>query len=479
MKDMESAGHGGQGDLQRRLTQIVGVPIRELDVRPLAGGASRQLLKLTAQTPDGPRPAVLRADHEGDTQPKANFTEAAVLAAAGAAGVPCPRLLHDDTPGELIGTPGMLIEFVEGETIARRILRDERFAAARRALPADLARAAAAIHAIDPNSLSEAGLRELVDPVASLAEEYREIGIQRPVFDLALARLEDTRPENTTGTAVVHGDFRLGNLMVDESGLAAVLDWELAHLGDPDEDLGYLTMRAWRFGGPGEVAGLGDLDAFLDDYARASGRRPDTTAVRWWQARATLWWGIGTLRQMQRAHENHPNELELLAIGRRAAEQEHDLLQLLFPDSLPDPAEAGAAGAPRSAAGAPRSDRAAAANVDPLDPDDLFSAPCAAELLGALSRWIDRDVVSSDDAPSSFRGRVARNVVDLVGRQRELEPVATASSASALATLGFASEPELAAAIRSGAARDVDLLVPALDLITRFRLSASNPRYLG
>lgn len=487
--DAEPAVHDS-AHLARILSRILGAPVHEVVVSTLAGGASRKILRFDARTTDGTRTAVLRADHRGNEAPEANAAEAAVLAAAGAAEVPCARLLHDDTAGELIGTPGLLLEHVDGEAIARRILRDERFATARAALPGDLARAAAGIHAIDPAAVARAGPHRLDDPVARLAEDYREIGIVRPVIEASLRRLAETRPPAGAET-VVHGDFRLGNLMVDESGLAAVLDWELAHLGDPDEDLGYVCMRAWRFGGPGEVAGLGELDAFLDAYAEASGRRPDTAAVRWWQARATLWWAIGTLRQMQRAHDEHPNELELRAIGRRCAEQEHDLLRLLFAEHLDPAPAAGAAGAGAAGAGAAEASTspAPAATGAPLAPgalsgpglsaDALFSAPTADELLGALSRWLTRDIVAGDGTVTAFRGRVARNVVDLVRRQRALEPAALAEVSAGLARLGAVDEHALAERIREGAdPAEAAALVPVLDAITRWRLRTSNPAYL-
>ena len=67
----------------------------------------------------------------------------------------------------------------------------------------------------------------------------------------------------------VHGDFRCGNLLVGPDGLRGVLDWELAHAGDPAEDIGWLCAPAWRFGGAGEVGGFGALD---DAAGRLRGR---------------------------------------------------------------------------------------------------------------------------------------------------------------------------------------------------------------
>ena len=72
--------------------------------------------------------------------------------------------------------------------------------------------------------------------------------------------------------SVRHGDLRLGNVIVDEHGLAAAIDWELVQLGDPLQDLAYLCLKAWRFGGPGEAAGLGTVDELITAYEATGGR---------------------------------------------------------------------------------------------------------------------------------------------------------------------------------------------------------------
>ncbi|MEY3806009.1 MAG: hypothetical protein RIR69_821, partial [Actinomycetota bacterium] len=140
--------------------------------------------------------------------------------------------------------------------------------------------------------------------------------------------LENNRPTSQR-TTLVHGDFRLGNVIVDAGGLRAVLDWELAHMGDPMEDLGWLCVRAWRFGGKGPVAGLGHYDELFDAYEQVAGVRPERDVVRWWEILGTLKWGIMCIVQANTHLSGVSRSHELAAIGRRVCENEYDLIGLL------------------------------------------------------------------------------------------------------------------------------------------------------
>ena len=108
-----------------------------------------------------------------------------------------------------------------------------------------------------------------------------------------------------------------------------MLDWELAHLGDPVEDIGWLCARAWRFGGPGRVGGFGTLDQFLNTYCSASGRVVNVDRVRWWEAYATVKWAVICLLQGSAHLSGTARSVELAAIGRRVCESEGDLLVLM------------------------------------------------------------------------------------------------------------------------------------------------------
>jgi aminoglycoside phosphotransferase (APT) family kinase protein len=219
----------------------------------------------------------------------------------------------------------MVVRRVPGETIARKILRDDQYTEARAALPGQLGRALAALHRLPVDTVPQL-LR--VDQV----QQYREVldltGQPHPTFELAFRWLAERRPP-PAGEAIVHGDFRLGNVIVDDQGLAAVLDWELAHVGDPMEDLGWLCVKAWRFGGRAPVAGLGEYDDLFDAYSEASGRRVDPVVVRWWEVLGTLKWGIMCIMQANAHLTGASRSHELAAIGRRVCENEYDLLALM------------------------------------------------------------------------------------------------------------------------------------------------------
>ncbi|HXM58304.1 MAG TPA: phosphotransferase, partial [Candidatus Dormibacteraeota bacterium] len=176
------------------------------------------------------------------------------------------------------------------------------------------------------------GLGEPSPPARLLAERRGEmdaLGEPRPVFELALRWLAERAPA-TGPPALVHGDFRLGNVIVGPEGLRAVLDWELAHAGDPAEDLGWFCVRAWRFGRDRLPAGgLGSREALLEAYAAAGGAPVDAAGLRFWEVYGTLRWGIMCGIQAAAHLTGAVRSVELAAIGRRACEMEWALLELI------------------------------------------------------------------------------------------------------------------------------------------------------
>jgi aminoglycoside phosphotransferase (APT) family kinase protein len=234
--------------------------------------------------------------------------------------VPEPRIVAS-------GDSFLLMERVEGETIARRILRDERFASARPHLAEQCGEILARIHSIPSASIPGLDARDPLTETAAMVHSFAE---PSPALELGLAWLERNRPE-PEGSVVLHGDFRLGNLMIGEDGVRAVLDWELVHRGDPFQDLGYLCVRAWRFGGEQPVGGFGTYEDLFRGYERVSGRDVDPARVRWWEVFGTVWWGGVCMQQAWRHLSGSERAVELAAIGRRAWEQEYDVLLALAP----------------------------------------------------------------------------------------------------------------------------------------------------
>lgn len=293
----------------------------------LTGGASRETWAFDVRRGDGTvEELILRRGTPREARVGAAI-EARAISMAREAGVPEPRIVfHSDDPA-VLGAPCVVMERVAGETLARRILRDDAYAAARPQLAGQCGEILARIHTLDANELGlDADAAD--DAVESLAGVLSGFEEPRPALELGLRWLDTHRPPPTPAT-VVHGDFRLGNLIIGPEGIRAVLDWELVHAGDPMEDLGYLSVRAWRFGGPHPVGGFGSYDELLDGYERVAGFRPDLDTVRWWELYGTVWWGVMCMAQASRHLGGVTRSVELAAIGRRTAEQEYDTLRII------------------------------------------------------------------------------------------------------------------------------------------------------
>ncbi|WP_433782317.1 phosphotransferase family protein [Actinomycetospora sp. CA-101289] len=436
--------------LAARLADVSGATVAVTDLRRLTAGASRETWAFTAVQDDGRRDLVLRRDPPGAARPDGMALEAAVIAAAGAAGVPVPPLVDSGSDPATVGAPYLVTGHVDGETLGPRLLRDDRYAAAREGLAAELGRTLARVHAIPVADVP--GL-PAVDPLDDLRATRDALDEPLPTVEIALRWLERHRPD-AVPDAVVHGDFRLGNLIVDETGLRAVLDWELVHRGDPREDLGWLCTKCWRFGSPLPVAGLGTVDELLDGYAEVAGHRPDAEAVRWWQVHRTSWWALGCREMAERHLTGRTPSVELAAIGRRVAEQEHDLLLALGVPAGEGPA------------------------VDAAPRSDLHGRPAAADLVDAVAGFLREDVVAGGDERTAYLARVAANVLAGVGRELALGPEQERRHRERLAALGFRDQAELAAAIRT---ERVDADDPALLAAVRAavddRLAVANPRY--
>ncbi|GIU87193.1 MAG: tyrosine protein kinase:aminoglycoside phosphotransferase [Acidimicrobiia bacterium] len=325
-----AAPHPDPDALAAVASRAIGAEVTIEAIRRLSGGASRETWAFDACTPAGGRHGlVLRRDPSRHAGASDRSTEYRLLAAAGAAGVPVPRVRALLEPADGLGS-GFLMDRVEGETIPRRILRDDAFAAARPVLARQCGAIAAAIHAVPAGSLPPLPVQDAAGQVAQYRALLDGFGEPHPAFELGLRWLADHAPPPPERPALVHGDFRNGNLVVGPDGVRAVLDWELAHLGDPVEDLGWLCVRSWRFGNTARVVGgFGDLDDLLDAYAAAGGGAVDAEHVRYWVALGTLKWGVICIAQAFTHLSGTVRSVELATLGRRVAETEWDLLDVL------------------------------------------------------------------------------------------------------------------------------------------------------
>jgi aminoglycoside phosphotransferase (APT) family kinase protein len=306
------------------LRPILGDDVVVENLQTLTGGASRTTYSFDAVTLEGGRRLILRSAPV-DNRFAGMELEAAVQQAAAEAGAPVPNIVIASNSVAALGNPFLICDEVAGETIVRRIQRnlDD---TGRAILLEQCAQALAAIHRARTDA---AGLIER-DEIAEWRQRLDELGDTTATFEWAFRWLEANRPA-PSAIRLVHGDFRMGNLIVDGSTLAAVLDWEAVHIGEVYEDLAWFCVRAWRFGAPAALAagGLGTIEDFVSAYEQAGGAAVDRKALRWWQVLGTLKWGIICRYQAERHLSGQTRSVELATIGRRVCENEWDVLDLL------------------------------------------------------------------------------------------------------------------------------------------------------
>lgn len=307
-------------------------------LRRLSAGATLQTWAFDAVGIGEPQPLILRRSPGGlrgaESLPLA--AEAALLRAMATASPTLQPLLaevlHVLEPAENLGD-GFVMRRVAGETIPRKIQRDAHFAPARERLVPQLGHALGAIHRVPGAALPPLPRRDLAQTLDKLAARCATLPRPNAVFAFALRWLHEHRPDAAgERLALVHGDYRLGNVIVRQDGLAAVLDWEIAHLGDPAEDLAWITLPPWRFGRIDQpVAGLGSREQFFEAYEATGGGRVDAARVRWWQAAGSLRWGLACAGMREWFDSGGDPSVERAMIARRVSENELDLLRLIAP----------------------------------------------------------------------------------------------------------------------------------------------------
>ncbi|MGB5076908.1 MAG: phosphotransferase family protein [Sphingorhabdus sp.] len=319
--------------------------------------------------------------------------EAAIVRAARAAGVRAPEIVAEIDVSDCLGT-GYLMKRVEAEVNPARILSDPPAG-----LLPELARELAHIHAVPLQSLPEIPFPDAASLCADLRDRFLQYGGDRPVMALAFKWLEDHAPV-AVEPVLLHGDFRMGNIMVGPDGLAAVLDWELAHLGDRHQDLAFGCINSWRFGHIDRPAfGVGALDVLWQCYKQESGVDVDPGRFRYWLVYSTLWWGICCLQMAEIWRSGLDASLERAVIGRRASETEVDLLMLLEQD-------------------APAAERASITIAPAADPRRQ-GEPSSVEMLEALASWIETDVKPKFQGRDKFMSAVAINAIGMLTREAQ------------------------------------------------------------
>lgn len=376
-------------------------------------------------------------------------------------GLKVPEIIAQLPADSALGE-GFIMSCINGEALPNRLLHKPEFSQARNNLSSQCAKELAHIHRIDPDDLPVT--LPVLSPRVLLEEQerfYRQFGSSNAVFELAFGWLTRTCPEPQE-YRLVHADFRMGNFLVDGEGLTAVLDWELAHIGDPLRDISFLCMPSWRFGQYDlEAGGFASLENWLGDYETASGQRVPREHFEWWMIFNILWWGVTCLRLGSTFRDGSVPTVERTIIGRRISEVELDLLLSLE---------------------AQRAD----ANAVLLAPPPSLNAELAtdeeiqyAEVAQALAQWNKNDILPEASGHGVFASRVANNALGMVGRALRLEEPYGQQQAQRLAELGYDNKA-LANALRADFERCNDRATwDHLRLTTLERLTIDQPQYAG
>lgn len=320
--------------LQALVLRLVPGAQRIDGLQRLSAGATLQTWSFDALGSALCHPLILRRSPGGlrGTESLPLEVEAALILALAPSGLPVPTVLHTLLPADGLGD-GFLMTRIAGETIPRKILRDAAFASVRPALVARLGAVLGEIHRTDTANLPVLPLRSNAAMLAKMQARCDALARPSAVFAYALHWLRERLPADPATPRLVHGDFRLGNLIIEpgaQGGLRAVLDWEIAHLGDPAEDLAWICLPPWRFGQIDQpVAGLGTRAQLFQAWQAASGWTADPERVRWWQAMGSLRWGLGCAGMCDWFSSGRDATVERAMIARRVSENELDLLRLL------------------------------------------------------------------------------------------------------------------------------------------------------
>ena len=306
-----------ENSLQQKIKQLI----------PLTGGASADINRIILAN-DGELIVRRTLSQEKSVMAIPKILEAKIQKVVKKNGAPVPAIIFEFSEGEEIGE-GYVMEAIPGETIPRKILRDKKFASAREKLPFEIGKSLAKIHQTQLDDLKALDQVTFSDSLGKLFQVYLSFNQPQPVFDLAFKWLE---AQNLTeyGDVLVHGDFRFGNFIISEENLESIIDWELAHIGNPMEDLGWLCVRSWRFGNVEKrVGGLGDIKDLIAGYESNSDIKIDESQLDIWQLYGSLRWGVICMMQTFAHLSGMVNSVEKAAIGRRVSETEFDLMNMI------------------------------------------------------------------------------------------------------------------------------------------------------
>ena len=435
-------------------------------VERLSGGASQETYRLILETEQGDEPMAMRRAPGGvvdpEKPPPTLATEALLMRSADAAGVPEPEVYYVLRPEDGLGE-GFVMQWIDGVALGARIVRSPELTEVRPHLAYECGRILARIHNIDVDAT---GLRERLEVITPLQlmhrswDRYKLFPTPQPMIDYAARWLSENMPTDFD-EGLVHNDFRNGNFMVNDKGINAVLDWEVAHIGDPMRDLGWICTNSWRFGRSDlPVGGFGEYQDLFRGYEEESGKTVDRDHVKFWEVFGSFWWAVGCLGMAEHYRTGPDQTVERPAIGRRSSECQVDCVNLL----IPGPVTMIAGDELESGTGMPRMD----------------------ELLVSVRDYLREDVMAATQGRTNFLARVAGNSLDIVLREIALgESGRTAERNRLMALLDDARDLDALRWKLVEALRDGSMALDHPDLQAHLRTTVVNqiaidqPKYSG
>lgn len=437
-----------------------------LECEQLTAGASQETFRILIDSDAGQSQLALRrcpisfADVAIPGQVGLDV-EACLLQLAEHANIPVPGLVYELKPDDNLGD-GYLMEWLDGETLGQRIVRGHALADVRPHLARQCGEVLARLHAIEVDDF----LLKLLPAVApdelirETWDSYKALEIPEPMIDFSARWLLENLPANSRQT-LVHGDFRNGNLMIDSNGIRAVLDWELAQIGDPIRDLGWLCVNSWRFGQADlPVGGFGSLDDLLDGYHSVSGLRISPSDVSFWQVFGSFWWSISTLQMAATWRTGETPSLERPVIGRRSSEAQMDCVNLIIPGDYQLPEKKAL--------------------------DHGYQLPMPAELIEGVRKFLKDDVAkmqaANNDSHAAFLAKVAANSLGIAQREFQYgSALAQQEHLRLQALLGHGELEDLRWNLVNALRGNLELTTPGLDLHLRQtvagQLAIDQPHY--
>ena len=273
----------------------------------IPGGASRETWSFDARWredgKDVSRGLILRRDPDASVLETERDLEFRVMEAVWSQGVPVPKMHWLEQDGAWLDRPFFVMDRIDGcETSPQRLLMEPRYVRVQQAIARQFTQILARIHALDWKAL---GLDFLGVPPGPAGCAGR-------------------------GVVLVHADYRTGNFLVDEQGeIKGVLDWEMAHLGDPLEDIAWACIRPWRWAGDERVGGLMTRDEFYRAYSELTGLEIDDESLRFWEVLGNVKLAAIFLTGGRSFCEGRTASVMMALLGRNTGRLELEIMDLM------------------------------------------------------------------------------------------------------------------------------------------------------